>query len=107
MYHAPTPEAPSAMFDLSGKTAVVTGSGSGIGEAIARLFARQGARVALLDVDEAAVRSVADSMRVAGGASDAWRCDVTDARQVQAVFDDVVARFGRLDILVNNAGIPH
>jgi NAD(P)-dependent dehydrogenase (short-subunit alcohol dehydrogenase family) len=95
------------MFDLSGKTAVVTGSGSGIGEAIARLFARQGARVALLDVDEAAARAVAESMRAEGGDAASWRCDVADAREVQAAFADVEARYGRLDILVNNAGIAH
>ncbi len=93
------------MFDLSGKTAVVTGSGSGIGEAIARLFARQGARVALLDVDGTAAAWVAESIRTSGGAAESWPCDVSNARQVQVAFADVVGRFGRLDILVNNAGI--
>jgi 2-keto-3-deoxy-L-fuconate dehydrogenase len=95
------------MFDLSGKSAVVTGSGSGIGEAIARLFARQGARVALLDRDEAGARSVAEAIRTDGGAAEAWRCDVAEARQVEVAMGEVRARFGRLDILVNNAGIPH
>ena len=93
------------MFDLSGKTAVVTGSGSGIGEAIARLFARQGARVALLDVDEAGASGVAESIRTSGGVAESWPCDVSNARQVQVAFADVVERFGRLDILVNNAGV--
>ncbi len=93
------------MFDLSAKTAVVTGSGSGIGEAIARLFARQGARVALLDVDAAAAASVAEDIRTSGGAAESWPCDVSNARQVQVAFADVVGRFGRLDILVNNAGV--
>ena len=93
------------MFDLSGKTAVVTGSGSGIGEAIARLFARQGARVALLDVDGTAAASVAESIRTSGGTAESWPCDVSNARQVQVAFADVVGRFGRLDILVNNAGV--
>ena len=67
------------MFDLTGKTAVVTGAGSGIGEAIAILFARQGARVALLDLDEAAAGSVAEAIRAEGGVGVAWRCDVADA----------------------------
>ena len=95
------------MFDLSGKTAVVTGSGSGIGEAIARLFARQGARVALLDVDQAAAQVVAEAIRTDGGAASAWPCDVSEPGQVSAAFAEVQARHGRLDILVNNAGIPH
>ncbi|HET9316849.1 MAG TPA: SDR family oxidoreductase [Vicinamibacteria bacterium] len=93
------------MFDLSGKTAVVTGSGSGIGEAIARLFARQGARVALLDVDEPGASGVAEAIRTSGGRAESWSCDVSNARQVQVVFSEVVGRFGRLDILVNNAGV--
>jgi 2-keto-3-deoxy-L-fuconate dehydrogenase len=104
MYHALSAEA-QAMFDLSGKTAVVTGSGSGIGEAIARLFARQGARVALLDVDEGAATRVAAAIGSDGGAAEPWRCDVSDAGQVASTFAGVQARFGRLDILVNNAGI--
>ena len=105
MYDALFPEALQRMFDLSGKTAVVTGSGSGIGEAIARLFARQGARVALLDVDESGAAGVAEAIRTSGGMAESWPCDVSNARQVQVAFADVVARFGRLDILVNNAGV--
>jgi 2-keto-3-deoxy-L-fuconate dehydrogenase len=93
------------MFDLSAKTAVVTGSGSGIGEAIARLFARQGARLALLDVDEAGASAVAEAIRTSGGVAESWLCDVSNARQVQVAFADVMERFGRLDILVNNAGV--
>src|SRR5262245_894470 len=95
------------MFDLHGKSAVVTGAGSGIGEAIALLFARQGARVAALDLDEAAARRTVESIRAADGQAEAWACDVADAHRVEAVFAEVEERSSRLDILVNNAGIAH
>ncbi|HEV8254391.1 MAG TPA: SDR family oxidoreductase [Vicinamibacteria bacterium] len=88
------------MFELTGKVAVVTGAGSGIGAAIATLFARQGARVVVLDVDEAAVRATAERI---GSAAEPRRCDVSDAAEVAATF----AGIGALDILVNNAGVPH
>jgi NAD(P)-dependent dehydrogenase (short-subunit alcohol dehydrogenase family) len=82
------------MFRLDGKHAVVTGAGSGIGAAIARLFAMQGASVAALDLDLAAAQATAEH---------AVRCDVSDAADVNAVF----AKLGRVDILVNCAGIAH
>jgi NAD(P)-dependent dehydrogenase (short-subunit alcohol dehydrogenase family) len=95
------------MFDLGGRTAAVTGAGSGIGEAIAVLFARQGAWVAVLDIDEAAGRRTAEAIRAAGGRAEAFPCDVGDADRVAAVFAEMDRRLGRLDILVNNAGIAH
>ena len=95
------------MFDLEGKTAIVTGGGSGIGQAIARLFCRQGARVAILDLDESAAQETARGIGAAGGEAMALRCDVTDARAVEAAFAAAEAKLGPLGILVNNAGIAH
>jgi 2-keto-3-deoxy-L-fuconate dehydrogenase len=94
------------MFDLHQKVAVVTGAGSGIGAAIATLFARQGARTVLLDLHERAA-ATADAIRAAGGDAIARQCDVSAPQEVACTFDALAAEIGRLDILVNNAGIAH
>jgi 2-keto-3-deoxy-L-fuconate dehydrogenase len=95
------------LFTLSGKVAVVTGGGSGIGRAIAALFAGQGAHVVVLDLDGQAAKDTAAAIIVAGGTADAASCDVSDAAGVKATFDTIVARTRRLDILINNAGVAH
>lgn len=90
------------MTALSTKVAVVTGAGSGIGEAIAELLVERGAKVVIADIDEAAGRKVADRL---GEAALAHRTDVTVEADVQSMVDAAVAHFGRLDLAVNNAGI--
>ena len=95
------------MFELTGKVAVVTGAGSGIGRAIATVFGRQGARVIAMDRDESAAAGTADTIRSAHGTASAVACDVGNAVQVSGVFTGIERSEGRLDILVNNAGIAH
>ncbi len=87
---------------LADRVALVTGGGSGIGQAIARRFAEEGARVVINDVRLDAARAVADTL--AGGGR-AIRADVADSGQVRAMFAEVEREYGRLDVLVNNAGI--
>jgi 2-keto-3-deoxy-L-fuconate dehydrogenase len=86
---------------------VVTGGGSGIGAAIANLFARQHARVVVLDLDERAARQTAAAIDAAGGSAEAMACDVADAADVDQTFARIVGAAQRVDILVNNAGIAH
>ncbi|RMF09267.1 MAG: glucose 1-dehydrogenase [Alphaproteobacteria bacterium] len=87
---------------VAGKVALVTGGAAGLGEAIARLLAREGARVMVTDIDEESGARVAADI---GEAARFRRLDVTDEAQWVSVIGDVMAEFGRLDVLVNNAGI--
>lgn len=95
------------MFLFANKTAVITGAGSGIGQAIALLFARQGAHVEVLDVQTTQAQETVDQVLQSGGSAHATACDVSDQAVVKAVFADIQERRQRIDILVNNAGVAH
>jgi NAD(P)-dependent dehydrogenase (short-subunit alcohol dehydrogenase family) len=90
---------------LRGRAAIVTGGSSGIGQAIARLFARRGVRVAILDVADAT--SIVREIESDGGTAVHLPCDVTQQTDVERAFTQVIERFGELDILVNSAGVAH
>jgi len=90
---------------LSGKSAIVTGSASGIGKAIAELYAREGAAVAIADVNLDAAQAVAATIVKAGGKAIGLAMDVTSEEAVDAATDRVAQAFGGVDILVSNAGI--
>jgi len=86
-------------------TVLVTGAASGMGRATARVFAAEGAKVAVTDISAEATKAVADSIAASGGTAKAWTLDVADRDNINAVVNDVAATFGGLDIVVNNAGI--
>ena len=92
---------------LEGKTAFVTGGGSGLGAAIAIAFAREGARVLVTDIDEKAAASVAKTCESKTAGSRSARCDVADSKSVASAFRELDRHLGGIDILVNNAGIVH
>ena len=91
---------------LDDKVAVITGAGSGFGRGTALLFAREGARVVVVDRDDAAAAETVAAIRQAGGEAWAFSADVTDPRAVEALVAATTARYGRIDVLHNNAGVP-
>ncbi|MBL7750462.1 MAG: SDR family oxidoreductase [Chitinophagaceae bacterium] len=94
-------------FSLVGKTAIITGAGSGIGRAIAVLFARQGAQVALFDLDDQACKAAAAEILAHGGKASPYALDISRQEEVHESVKMVIEQYGRIDILVNNAGVAH
>jgi NAD(P)-dependent dehydrogenase (short-subunit alcohol dehydrogenase family) len=90
---------------LKDKVAIVTGAGRNIGEEVAKLFAAEGAKVAVVDLDRPRGMRIADAIKAAGGAAELFVADVSKGAAVAALVKDVVGRFGRIDILVNNVAI--
>jgi 2-keto-3-deoxy-L-fuconate dehydrogenase len=97
----------SQMFQLDGKSSVITGGGSGIGKAIARLFALKGASVFIFDIDEKSSHEVTDEILAEGGVGQSVILNVADQNQVNKAVDEVKKKHGTLDILVNCAGVAH
>jgi NAD(P)-dependent dehydrogenase (short-subunit alcohol dehydrogenase family) len=98
-------ERPSDTFDLKGRTAIVTGGGSGIGLAMVRAFAEAGAKVAVVDIAAASAEAAAAGVTDAGGAALAIAADVGDERAVKTLVAQVRDAWGEVDILCNNAGV--
>jgi acetoin reductase-like protein len=93
------------MKRLEGCTALITGAGRGIGAAIALRYAREGARVAVADIDKENATKVAQQVSALGCESEALAVDVRKPEQIAGMIEQTVARFGRIDVLVNNAGV--
>lgn len=90
---------------IEGKVAIVTGAASGMGEATAKLFADEGARVACIDLNAEPLARVVGEIEAAGHAVRGWTLDLSKRDSIKPVFDQIAAHFGGIDILVNNAGI--
>ena len=93
----------TTLFDLDGKIAFVSGASRGIGEAIAKLLAQQGAHVIVSSRKIEGCQAVADAINAGGGKATAVACHIGELEQIQTVFAQIREQFGRLDILVNNA----
>src|ERR1043165_9608537 len=92
------------MFRLDNKTAIITGGGSGIGKAIAVVFAKQGASVNILDMDDQGATNVVNEITADGGKAKFFKCDVSKQADVKQIVDGI-ATSEAIDILINNAGI--
>jgi NAD(P)-dependent dehydrogenase (short-subunit alcohol dehydrogenase family) len=89
---------------FQGRTAVITGGASGIGEAAARAFAAEGAQVVILDIEEVLAQNVESSIEGAGQKCASFACDISKVANIEKVFEQIISRFKRVDFLFNNAG---
>jgi len=89
---------------VRGRAVLITGAASGMGRATAHVFAAEGAKVAVTDINQAGLSAVVEEIRKEGGTAEGWHLDVFNRDRIFKVVDEVAGRFGRLDILVNNAG---
>lgn len=87
------------------KVIIVTGGASGIGEATCHLLAKEGATIALVDIDDNAGKEVVKMIQESGGNAEFWHMDTSEEQEVKKVIMEIAERFGRIDVLVNNAGI--
>jgi NAD(P)-dependent dehydrogenase (short-subunit alcohol dehydrogenase family) len=92
------------MDRLKGRVALITGSGSGMGRATARLFSKEGATVAVSDIDERGGNETVAAVRAEGGVASFFRCDVTKGVEVKATVDAIIAKYGRIDIVHSHVG---
>jgi NAD(P)-dependent dehydrogenase (short-subunit alcohol dehydrogenase family) len=91
---------------LDGRVAVITGAGSGLGRRSALLFADEGARLVIADINPGRVNRVAEEITAAGGIATPVTCDISDEDQVRGLVETAVNSYGTLDVMFNNAGIP-
>ena len=94
------------IFSLKGKTAIVTGGGSGIGKAISKTFAKQGAHICILDFSEENGNTTVSEIKKENGAASFYQCDVANQNQIEEIFN-AISKNNSIDILINNAGIAH
>ncbi|HNX29932.1 MAG TPA: 3-oxoacyl-ACP reductase FabG [Syntrophomonadaceae bacterium] len=90
---------------LNGKTAIITGAGKGIGAAIARRFAAEGAKLVICDLNKANIEALVEEIKKSGGNASGFIVDVTDRSAIDAMVKQALDEFGTIDILVNNAGV--
>ena len=95
------------MFSLKNKTVVITGGGSGIGAAISTLFAKQGASVFILDIDEAGALDTVNKIRTENGIAAFTKCDISDQSDVEDAIKYIISEARSINIVINNAGIAH
>ena len=99
-------EVRKSIFDLTGKVALVTGSGRGIGKSLALALAREGADVAIADINGETAEKTSEEIKALGRRSISIRTDLSNKDEVDAMFREIMKYFGKIDVAINNAGVP-